>query len=131
MRNAECGNSELLPGFRYGPAGDQQEMISLMCSHAPKFSRVSSQFSFETSAHDGANHCADDGSGHEFGEPMDGHGDAETDVKRIKQRAENQRLVFRPECNEAGHHGKRHGGVRRGPAPEDAAFEETELETAA
>ena len=55
---------------------------------------VSSRFVPETSTHDSSNHAADDGSGHEFGEPMGGHGDAEADVKCVEQRARHQRLVF-------------------------------------
>ena len=41
----------------------------------------------KTSAHDGSNHAAGDRSGHEFGKPMDGHGDAQADVERVEQRA--------------------------------------------
>ncbi len=62
---------------------------------------------------------------------MDGHRHAEADIERIEQREENKFLILGIERDEAGRHGKRNGGVRRRPAPEDAAFEETELEAMA
>ena len=62
---------------------------------------------------------------------MDGYRNAKADVKRIKRREEKNRLIFRIERDQAGRHGKRNGGVRRGPAPEDAPFDEAEMEAMA
>jgi hypothetical protein len=43
---------------------------------------------------------------------MDCDGDAEADVERIKQRDKDERFVFGIERDDAGGHGKCHGGVR-------------------
>jgi len=89
------------------------------------------QLGLETSAHNGSDHAADDGSGHKFGEPMDGHRNAKADVERIDQGEQNKFRVPGIERDQAGGHGKRHGGVRRRPAPENAALEKPQLEAVA
>src|ERR1022692_4014504 len=94
-------------------------------------SRVSSRLCSKTSAHDGAGHAADDGSGHEIGQPMESDRDAEADVERVECSQKYQQPVFGIERDEAGRHRKGDGGMRRWPAPEHAAFEETELESVA
>jgi len=100
-------------------------------SDAQLFVTTLNRLCFETSSNHHSDHGANDGSGHEFGKPMDGHRDAEADVECIEQREEDKHPIFRIEHDQADRHGKRNGGVRRRPAPKDAAFEETELETVA
>jgi len=89
------------------------------------------EFSFEASSHRHSDHAADDRSGHKFGKPMDGHRNAQPDVERVQQRQENKHFVFRMKRDQANRHGEGHGGVRRRPAPKNAAFEKTELEAVA
>ena len=74
-------------------------------------SRYLSQLGFKTSANDFSDHTSDDGSGHEFGEPMDGHRDAEADVEPHTMKAKkNQMPCFRIEHDQDDRHGKSDGG---------------------
>jgi len=89
------------------------------------------EFDSETSANRHPDYAANDGSGREFGNPMDGHGNAKPNVKRVKQRAEDNAPVPGLKRRQAERHGKRHGGVSRRPTPKDAAPKKAKLEAVA
>lgn len=62
---------------------------------------------------------------------MDRHRNGEPNVKRVKQRAEDDYLVLGIKHRQAERHGKRHCSVSRRPPPKDAAFEKTQLKAMA
>lgn len=80
---------------------------------------------------DDTDEAANDCAGHEIGEPMDGHGDAEADVEGVGHGQPAQPAVFGKQGEDGGGHGKGNGGVRGRPAPEDSAAQEAELEPVA
>lgn len=71
---------------------------------------------------------ANDYAGDEIRKPMDGHGDADSDIGSIKDCQTTQPSSFR-EKRECSHgHGESNGGVRRRPAPENSTAQPAKVE---
>ena len=71
---------------------------------------------------------ADDRSGHEIREPMDGHGDTQADIAGVEDRHPTQPPLFRTEREHCHGHSEGDGGVRRRPAPENSTAQPAEAE---
>src|SRR3974390_894715 len=80
----------------------------------------------EATAYYRSDHCPDDGSSHEVGQPMDGHGNAEADIERVSDGNAPQPPLFRKQGEEGSRHGKRDRGMGRRPSPKNAAAQKTE-----
>lgn len=59
---------------------------------------------------------------------MDGHGDADADVKRVQDRYIAQPPLLRPKREDRNGHGKRNRRMGGRPAPEDPAAQKAESE---
>lgn len=79
----------------------------------------------------GSDDGADDGASHEIGEPMDGHGDSDTDIKRVEDCQQTQPALFGIQCEHRRRHGEGDGGMRRRPPPEDSTTQKTKVEDVA
>ena len=82
----------------------------------------------KTSPDHGSDDRANDRSGHEIREPMDGQGDTQADIKGVEDRHTTQPPWFRTEREHRHGHGESNGGMRRRPAPENAAAQKAEVE---
>ena len=59
---------------------------------------------------------------------MDGHGDTDADIERVKNCQQAQPPLFRIKREHRHGHGEGDGGVRRRPAPENSAAQTAEVE---
>lgn len=85
----------------------------------------------ETASDHETDHATDNRAGGEIRKPMDGHRNAQTDVKGVGEREQLEKPLFREKCHNGDGHGEGDGGVRRRPAPENAAAIKSEPEFAA
>jgi len=82
----------------------------------------------ETFPDHGSNDRANDRSGREIREPMDGHGDTHANIESVENRHQTQPPLFRTEREHRHGHGESDGGMRRRPAPENSTAQKAEVE---
>lgn len=78
-----------------------------------------------------SNDRSENRAGYKFRQPMDRHRNAPADVNRVEQYQRGQQFIFRIQRDQAKRHRKRHRGVRRRPAPKNAAAHQAELKAVA
>ena len=82
----------------------------------------------ETFPDHGSDDRANDRSGREIREPMDGHGDTQADIASVEDRHQTQPPLLRTEREHRHGHGEGDGGMRRRPAPENSTAQPAEAE---